>query len=108
MPPSFANCKVDCIVRIRVTFCKIPLSLSDSEENKGFGYVAFAQKDDAEKAIKQITSLNNRKLVVKFADKKPKKPKRKKDFGLKKDDEGTSENAFMCICCCLGEYNVAI
>ena len=45
---------------------------------RGFGYVQFVVQEDADKAVKDPKSVDNRKLKVCYADKKPKHEKRKK------------------------------
>ena len=68
-------------------------TIPDTKQNKGFGYVAYSQRDDAESAVKKISSMDGRKLFVSFANKKPKKPKKKKDVKKQEpekedDDDG--------------------
>ncbi|XP_033101849.1 RNA-binding protein 28-like [Anneissia japonica] len=59
---------------------------------RGFGYVTFASREDAVKAIHANKSLNGRKLVVKFADRKSVKKVNELKKGKKVTEEGESED----------------
>ncbi|XP_071943296.1 RNA-binding protein 28-like isoform X2 [Antedon mediterranea] len=58
---------------------------------RGFGYVTFASREDAEKATHAHKSINGRKLVVKFADRKNVKDKPKKRKEIERNDESEDE-----------------
>ena len=45
---------------------------------RGFGYVQFVVQEDADKAVTTSKTVANRKLLICYADKKPKHEKRKK------------------------------
>ncbi|XP_078582455.1 RNA-binding protein 28-like isoform X3 [Branchiostoma floridae x Branchiostoma japonicum] len=58
-----------------------------TDKCRGFGYVTFALREDAVKAKDQPVTLQGRKVVVSFADKKPKKRKREGE----KEQEGENK-----------------
>ncbi|XP_072165470.1 RNA-binding protein 28-like [Diadema setosum] len=53
--------------------CFVVTDKGVKDKCRGFGYVTFALKDDAEKAVNSSKSLQGRKLKVSFADRKPKR-----------------------------------
>jgi len=63
------------------------VSDKDSKKCRGFGYVKFTMLEDAEKALKDITSVNGRKVHIMFSKKKEKKKK----FGAKTKPIDTEE-----------------
>nr|XP_054774952.1 RNA-binding protein 28-like isoform X2 [Lytechinus pictus] len=60
--------------------CFVVTDRGVKDKCRGFGYVTFALRDDAEKALKASHSVEGRKLRVDYADRKPRKgtPKEKK------------------------------
>lgn len=51
--------------------------LGQTEGCRGFGFVVFALVEDAQKAVNTVTTLHGRRLFMCFANKKPKREKRK-------------------------------
>ena len=67
--------------------------LGQTEGCRGFGFVVFAHVEDAEKAVNTVTTLHGRQLVLCFANKKPKREKRKLKQGEKAVDDGDDKHA---------------
>eukprot|EP00058_Branchiostoma_floridae_P003821 XP_002589309.1 hypothetical protein BRAFLDRAFT_97369 [Branchiostoma floridae] len=60
-----------------------------TDKCRGFGYVTFALREDAVKAKDQPVTLQGRKVVVSFADKKPKKRKREGEIEQEEENKQT-------------------
>ena len=62
--------------------------LGQTEGCRGFGFVVFALAEDAQKAVNTVTTLHGRRLFMCFANKKPKREKRK----LKQDENAVDDS----------------
>ena len=67
--------------------------LGQTEGCRGFGFVVFALAEDAQKAVNTVTTLHGRQLVLCFANKKPKRKKRKLKQGENTVDESHDKHA---------------
>ena len=63
-------------------------TFSDSDKSRGFGYVQYSLREDADAAIQKIKALDGRKLYVSFANKKPKQTRGKKTEVVGSDSDG--------------------
>ncbi|XP_078662894.1 RNA-binding protein 28-like isoform X2 [Branchiostoma floridae x Branchiostoma belcheri] len=61
-----------------------------TDKCRGFGFVTFALREDAVKARAQPVTVQGRKVVVSFADKKPKKRKKEEQTEQEGEDKQTS------------------
>ncbi|XP_019634538.1 PREDICTED: RNA-binding protein 28-like [Branchiostoma belcheri] len=61
-----------------------------TDKCRGFGFVTFALREDAVKARAQPVMVQGRKVLVSFADKKPKKRKKEEQTEQEGEDKQTS------------------